>query len=95
MQAIEEFSRLREHSNYHSTIVVVLTHGEHGKLGGTDMDCAQNQLYGTVGVHRFVSTLNAENCPQLRGKPKLFFLQACRGSKLLRLLQIAFISRWF
>lgn len=69
--AIRDFSKRVEHKHLDSCIVCVLTHGEHGELYGTD-DIA-------ISVLEFVSCLNARNCPALAHKPKLFFLQACRG----------------
>lgn len=32
-----------------------------------------------VQVDELVAQLNAFNCPALKGKPKLFLIQACRG----------------
>uniref|UniRef100_A0A0R3S1P8 Caspase-2 n=1 Tax=Elaeophora elaphi TaxID=1147741 RepID=A0A0R3S1P8_9BILA len=71
--AIRDFSKRAEHKHLDSCIVCVLTHGEHGELYGTD-DIA-------ISVIEFVSCLNARNCPALAHKPKLFFLQACRGQR--------------
>lgn len=34
-----------------------------------------------VTVDELTSRLNGQQCPALRGKPKLFFISACRGSK--------------
>uniref|UniRef100_A0A915PLH8 Uncharacterized protein n=1 Tax=Setaria digitata TaxID=48799 RepID=A0A915PLH8_9BILA len=71
--AMRDFSKRPEHKDLDSCVVCVLTHGEHGELYGTD-DVA-------VSVIEFVSCLNARNCPALAQKPKLFFLQACRGQQ--------------
>lgn len=71
MLNIRNFARRLEHRQSDSTIVCVLTHGEHGELYGVD-DIG-------VPVLEFVSSLNAKHCPALAHKPKLFFLQACRG----------------
>ncbi|EFO24820.1 hypothetical protein LOAG_03664 [Loa loa] len=71
--AIRDFSKHPEHKRLDSCVVCVLTHGEHGELYGTD-DIA-------ISVLEFVSCLNARNCPALAYKPKLFFLQACRGQQ--------------
>lgn len=81
--AINEFSKKSEHRRCHSAVAVVLTHGLKGYLCGTDarLDSGGQLLDGAVDVDEFVSMLNGDdnNCPNLRGKPKLFFLQACRG----------------
>ncbi|VDP19061.1 unnamed protein product [Onchocerca flexuosa] len=73
LNAIRDFSKRPEHRLLDSCVICVLTHGEHGELYGTD-DKA-------VSVLEFVSCLNARNCPALAHKPKLFFLQACRGQQ--------------
>ncbi|VDM57086.1 unnamed protein product [Angiostrongylus costaricensis] len=54
-----------------STVVVVLTHGERDQLLDDDM----------ISVYSFLEMLNAKNAPLLAGKPKLIFIQACRGDR--------------
>ncbi|VDM93846.1 unnamed protein product [Onchocerca ochengi] len=73
LNAIRDFSKRPEHRLLDSCVICVLTHGEHGELYGTDDNA--------VSVLEFVSSLNARNCPALAHKPKLFFLQACRGQQ--------------
>ncbi|KAL3994857.1 Caspase domain family protein [Acanthocheilonema viteae] len=91
--AIRDFSKRADHKYLDSCIVCVLTHGEHGELYGTD-DIA-------ISVLEFVSCLNARNCPALAYKPKLFFLQACRGQQYDRGFDLGFdgpdgyFDRWF
>ncbi|CAG2108820.1 unnamed protein product, partial [Medioppia subpectinata] len=54
-------------------VVIILSHG------------AEEGIYGTDGVTVPLKTIlemfNNENCPQLIDKPKMFFTNACRGSK--------------
>ncbi|KAI3420108.1 Ced-3p [Globodera pallida] len=71
MWAIRHFSKEEAHQRADSAIVVVLSHGEHDTLLGTD------EL--RVNLHQFVAELNSQNCPDLMGKPKIFVVQACRG----------------
>ena len=52
-------------------LVVVLSHGD-----GEDNIVAQDEWY----ENRWKPFL-AEDCPSLAGKPKLFFLNVCRGNK--------------
>uniref|UniRef100_A0A0K0EN53 Caspase family p20 domain-containing protein n=1 Tax=Strongyloides stercoralis TaxID=6248 RepID=A0A0K0EN53_STRER len=73
LENMKKFSRLPEHYSHDSAVVCVLTHGETDCLYGVD----DNQIL----VQDFISFLNAKNCPGLLNKPKLFFIQACRGSK--------------
>ncbi|KAL3876381.1 hypothetical protein ACJMK2_034233 [Sinanodonta woodiana] len=63
-------------SDYHRKsdcfICAILTHGdEQDVLYGTD---------GKVGFEKILSFFKGKNCPGLVGKPKLFFIQACRGN---------------
>ncbi|XP_043500942.1 caspase-like [Polistes fuscatus] len=51
-------------------LIVVLTHGHSGLL------CAYDQPYNIIDLW---NSFSENNCPSLRGKPKLFFVQACRG----------------
>lgn len=70
---IQNFAKLSDHKYVDSCVVCVLTHGEQGELFGVDEFA--------ISVLEFVSCLNARNCPALAHKPKLFFLQACRGQQ--------------
>uniref|UniRef100_A0A915CFV6 Uncharacterized protein n=1 Tax=Parascaris univalens TaxID=6257 RepID=A0A915CFV6_PARUN len=70
---VQDFARRKEHSLVDSCVVCILTHGEHGELFGVDDQ--------GVSVFELISLLNAKNCPALAHKPKIFFLQACRGQR--------------
>uniref|UniRef100_A0A914P8N5 Caspase-3 n=1 Tax=Panagrolaimus davidi TaxID=227884 RepID=A0A914P8N5_9BILA len=59
------------HKNFDSCVVVVLTHGQYDHFIGSDGEAAN--------VHDFLACFNASNAKFLKGKPKLFFFQACRG----------------
>ncbi|XP_078499123.1 caspase-9 isoform X2 [Lissotriton helveticus] len=68
-----------DHSHLDCCVVVILSHGcetRHIQLPGG--------VYGTDGapvpVERVVTYFDGQHCPTLRGKPKLFFIQACGGS---------------
>lgn len=62
-----------DHTDHNIFICVVLTHGENGLL------YSRNKKYSTSQLWTF---FNDKDCPSLQGKPKLFFIQACRGSNL-------------
>lgn len=62
-----------DHSNSASFVCVLLSHGDEGILYGTD---------GFEKLDVLVSYFKGTNCKDLVGKPKLFFIQACRGSQL-------------
>ncbi|XP_078480001.1 caspase-3-like [Lampetra planeri] len=62
-----------DHSSSASFVCVLLSHGNEGVI------------YGTDGFERFENLtkyLKGDRCKTLVGKPKLFFIQACRGSEL-------------
>ncbi|EAA00248.5 AGAP011951-PA, partial [Anopheles gambiae str. PEST] len=63
-----------DHSHSDCLVVVVMTHGkENNLLYASDKSYEANQLW-----EPFIG----DACPSLIGKPKLFFVQACRGKKL-------------
>ncbi|XP_075696590.1 caspase-9 [Rhinoderma darwinii] len=69
-----------DHSKRDCSLVVILSHGSetrHTRFPGA--------VYGTDGglipVQRIVNYFNGSDCASLRGKPKLFFIQACGGEE--------------
>jgi caspase-like apoptosis-related cysteine protease len=48
-----------------------MSHGKLGKISCSDADYELEQV---------TSLFSDENCPSLKGKPRMFFVQACRGS---------------
>ncbi|RZC42790.1 Peptidase C14 domain containing protein, partial [Asbolus verrucosus] len=75
LNANEIFSALwtvsqMDHSDADCLVIIVMTHGDNNKLGAKDRD------YPTKTLWKYFS---AHICPSLAGKPKLFFIQACRG----------------
>ena len=63
--------RKTDHSAYDAFVAVIMTHGGLGELYGVNGDA--------FPVHHLTLDFTAEKCPSLAGKPKLFFIQACRG----------------
>ncbi|XP_024410475.2 caspase-9 [Desmodus rotundus] len=79
VQALVELSR-RDHGALDCCVVVILSHGcqaSHlqfpGAVYGVDG--------GPVSIEKIVNIFNGTGCPSLRGKPKLFFIQACGGDQ--------------
>ncbi|XP_059198862.1 caspase-3a [Centropristis striata] len=62
-----------DHSCYASFVCVLLSHGDEGVFFGTD---------GSVELKYLTSLFRGDRCRSLVGKPKLFFIQACRGTDL-------------
>lgn len=61
-----------DHSNHASFVCVILSHGEEGVIFGTD---------GFEKLDVLTKFFKGQRCRTLVGKPKLFFIQACRGSE--------------
>ncbi|KAH9518586.1 Caspase-3 [Bulinus truncatus] len=62
-----------DHSDSSCFMCVILSHGEEGYVFGTDEKISIDQLVFPFKGHR---------CKSLAGKPKIFFIQACRGTEL-------------
>ncbi|XP_061108028.1 caspase-3-like [Conger conger] len=69
LKALQRVSE-EDHTDMACFVCVLLSHGENGTLWGTDRQ---------VPLRSLTSVLSAKRCPSLEGKPKLFFIQACRG----------------
>ena len=66
----DEVSTRRDHSKYDSFICCILSHGEEGKIYGSDSEI--------VAMKDLVKKLSGESCKLLANKPKIFFVQACQ-----------------
>ncbi|XP_062864588.1 caspase-3a isoform X2 [Trichomycterus rosablanca] len=62
-----------DHRSCASFVCVLLSHGDEGVFFGTD---------GAVELKVLTSLFRGDRCVSLVGKPKLFFIQACRGTDL-------------
>jgi hypothetical protein len=61
-----------DYSAYDYLVVFVLTHG-------VDSNTVYGSEGGHVGVNEIFTMFKGIHCASLAGKPKLFFVQACRG----------------
>ncbi|AWP17736.1 putative caspase-7 [Scophthalmus maximus] len=61
-----------DHSDSSCFACILLSHGEEGMIYGTD---------GAMPIKTMTSLFRGDMCKSLVGKPKLFFIQACRGSE--------------
>ncbi|XP_017269567.1 caspase-3a [Kryptolebias marmoratus] len=62
-----------DHSNSASFVCVLLSHGDEGVFFGTD---------NSIQLRQLTSLFRGDYCKSLVGKPKIFFIQACRGTEL-------------
>ncbi|KAH9378285.1 hypothetical protein HPB48_013513 [Haemaphysalis longicornis] len=59
-------------------VVILMSHGKEGVIYGSDDE--------VLNLKRHVyEPFNNEKCPALKGKPKLFFVQACCGARAVLL----------
>ncbi|XP_029466303.1 caspase-7 isoform X1 [Rhinatrema bivittatum] len=77
-QTCDEMQRLlkgvaqENHSSCACYVCILLSHGEEGVIYGKD---------GPMAIKTLTSLFRGDRCKTLVGKPKLFFIQACRGSE--------------
>ena len=71
--ALKKFASNPEHESADMMILVILSHGrDNGQIITSD---------GTpVYTEDIYAQFNNVNCPKLKGKPKFFIVQACRGT---------------
>ncbi|XP_023612968.1 caspase-3 isoform X2 [Myotis lucifugus] len=62
-----------DHSKRSSFVCVLLSHGDEGIIFGTN---------GPVDLRKLTIFFRGDYCRSLAGKPKLFIIQACRGTEL-------------
>ncbi|CAL8349702.1 unnamed protein product [Arctogadus glacialis] len=72
LSSMRELAR-KDHSKMDCVACVVLSHGLEGGVYGVDGE--------RVWLKELADVLNGVRCASLRGKPKLFFIQACQGNK--------------
>lgn len=72
LECFKKIAKKPELHQHDTFVSIILTHGDDGRV-----------VYGTDGsrlkIDKFLPCFTNENCPQLKNKPKLFFIQACRG----------------
>ena len=73
---IAKMKTLKNFEDYSCLMVFILTHGSgNGELLGRDLT--------TVPLVKLSEVFSSEHCSGLTGKPKIFFIQACRGSMVV------------
>uniref|UniRef100_A0A8D1VD69 Caspase-2 n=1 Tax=Sus scrofa TaxID=9823 RepID=A0A8D1VD69_PIG len=72
-EKLQDFAQLPTHRVTDSCIVALLSHGVEGGVYGVDGKLLQLQ--------EVFQLFDNANCPSLQNKPKMFFIQACRGDE--------------
>ena len=73
MQALMVKVQNEDHSKMNCLVIAILSHGTNEAICGTDEI--------EVSVEKITGYFKGTKCPTLKGKPKVFILQACRGHK--------------
>ncbi|CAJ1062480.1 caspase-2 isoform X3 [Xyrichtys novacula] len=71
---IENFGRRQDHQAVDSCVVCLLSHGVEGAIYGIDGELLQ--------LDWVFEAFDNAHCPLLQNKPKIFFIQACRGEEM-------------
>lgn len=66
---LKSYSESRDHKD--CFVCCILSHGRQEGVSGSDLE--------TCSMKDILSPFDGSNCPPLAGKPKVFFIQACRG----------------
>ncbi|KAJ7331227.1 Caspase-7 [Desmophyllum pertusum] len=67
----------KDYSKFDCFVCVILSHGSKDCIYGTDDK--------VIKVEAITSLFRRDQCPSLEGKPKIFLIQACRGTERDRL----------
>ena len=73
LNEVKFFAYEKDHSDYDCFVLWLMSHGRSGEVFGSD---------GVpLPIQTIKDMLSNASCATLRGKPKLLFVQACRGDK--------------
>lgn len=73
MCKILEDAAFDDHSNYDCFVLWLMSHGQDGQFYGADGE--------TISIETVRDFFSSKNCSTLKGKPKIIFIQACRGNQ--------------
>ena len=72
MEALRE----KNHDMFCAFVVIILSHGDRGIIYSSDSK--------KIPIKNISNMFTASNCPSLRGKPKIFIIQACQGHESMK-----------
>ncbi|KAK3882109.1 hypothetical protein Pcinc_013495 [Petrolisthes cinctipes] len=75
----------KDHNQHDALAVIFMSHGELNEKNNREFIWVYD---GKVETSVLWENFTAEKCPTLAGKPKLFFIQACRGDKTDKGIQL-------
>nr|XP_002122917.1 caspase-2-like [Ciona intestinalis] len=71
---VKQFAQMEEHRKCDSCAVAILSHGSK-----TDIYASDGR---SIPIESLIKMFDNVNCPPLRNKPKIFFIQCCRGNNM-------------
>ncbi|XP_052045132.1 caspase-1 [Apodemus sylvaticus] len=78
VKEVKEFAACPEHKTSDSTFLVFMSHGIQEGICGTTYS---NEVSDILKVDTIFQMMNTLKCPNLKDKPKVIIIQACRGEK--------------
>ncbi|XP_068691408.1 caspase-6-like [Montipora foliosa] len=72
MQRVCEEFAAKDHSEYDAFVCIIMSHGDRDRIQGVNGK--------STALEDLMSDFKAASCPSLEGKPKVFIIQACRGT---------------
>ena len=82
MKEFKKSAKLASDDKYHSFVCCISSHGSTGGISGTDDNGDKDKTDGKVKIEQLTKFLAEDEVKNLRNKPKMFFIQACRGVDL-------------
>lgn len=84
--AVSDFSKHPKLKDTDSVVVVIMSHGELGKILGINHS---KETPDEFPIDNIYTHLGSEKCPALIDKPKIIIIQACRGGDSHWFLQLS------
>ena len=80
---LKSFAQFEPLAQVDSLAVLILSHGgRDGTIFGCDGSATGGSVRSYITDEEIRDIFSAKNCPRMAHKPKLFIIQACRGSKI-------------
>jgi len=80
---VTSLSRDRSLQNDQCLVMFILSHGTIKEINRRKVECVYGSDGQSLTVDQILSPFTNACCPFLKNKPKLVFIQACRGGTVL------------
>lgn len=75
---LKAFAARKEHKTSDSTFLVFMSHGIRDGICGKNYS---EEVADVLKINTIFQILNTGSCPNLKDKPKVIIIQACRGGE--------------